>query len=136
MKDKSKLIISSIKNKHNFCSDCRVHNLVYLAEILHLERKGQRITNLSFKPYRYGVYSEDIRRILDSQDTLDVKQQEFKHLSELVVNLTRYISDEELISWVKSTYLFKNTSYDDNICFNDYIEYLDSDNISDWKKLV
>lgn len=136
MQDKSQLIISSIKNKHNFCSDCRVHNLVYLAEILYLERNGCRLTDLCFKPYRYGVYSEEIRRILDYEDDIEVKQEKFEELSELVVNLTKYISDEELISWVKTTYLFKTTSYNDNICFNNYMKYLDDGNASDWKKLI
>lgn len=159
--DNLRLLIEGLLEEHNFLHEYRLQKLVYLAELLYAERTdGDNLTDANFKPYRYGAYSEDVKKKLKEisknpeikaeynrkygNDTCTYKPnnlnknlpKEINELIEVVLNLSRHVSNEDLAKWSKSTYLFKETDYDDEMNFKDYIDYLRDNNEPDWKGLV
>lgn len=154
-------LIEGLLEKHNFLHEYRLQKLVYLAELLYAQRtNGESLTKANFKPYRYGAYSEDVKRALKDlskqpeikaehkrkygNDTCTYKPnnldkdhpEHIQKLVDIVVNLSRNVSNDELANWSKSTYLFDKTDYDDIMDFSEYIEYLDNGQEPDWKGLL
>lgn len=52
----------------------KLQKLAYLAEIEYIKKHGERLTDLSFKRYYYGPYSEDIRNIEDLEENIIVNE--------------------------------------------------------------
>lgn len=156
-------LIMGLLNRHRFLHQYRLQKLVYLAELLYTERtNGDRLTDARYKPYRFGAYSEDVDDMLQEvsksnpsisrrhkrkygNDTYTYKangmdvdiDEDIEDLINVVVNLTRRKSSDELAKWSKSTYLFNETDYDDEMSFDKYYsEYLDTGNTPDWKPLT
>lgn len=160
--DMLRLLIKGLLKNHKFLHEYRLQKLVYLAELLYLEREGGKsLTDADYKPYRYGAYSEDVKEAVselasDSKvqaeysrkygnDTWSYKPngldpdlpEEVEELVDVVMNLSRHKSSDELAKWSKSTYLFNETDYDEQMSLSEYVsKYLDDGNEPDWKKLT
>jgi uncharacterized phage-associated protein len=52
----------------------KLQKLAYLAEIEYIKKHGERLSDLSFKRYHYGPYSEDIRNIEDLEDNIIIAE--------------------------------------------------------------
>ena len=149
-------LLECLIDEHTFISEYRVHNLVYLAELLYVERTdGTRFSDVSFKPYRYGMYSDELRDTLNKISTQDqistdeytcdscvYKSSRTKEDSEdvgklvkVVIDLSRHLSDDELAECVKSSFLFSETGYNETVNFTQYSVYLKTSK-SDWKTLL
>jgi uncharacterized phage-associated protein len=60
----------------------KLQKLTYLAEIEYIKKHGERLTDLSFKRYYFGPYSDDIRNIEDLEENIIVnKRQDGSFLS-------------------------------------------------------
>ena len=154
-------VIEGFLQKHRFLHQYRLQKLVYLAELLYTERTGgDRLTDAEYRPYRYGAYSEDVKKELGSvanrpdvkaehsrkygNDTWTYKSdnvdpnlpKEVEEVVDLVMKLTRKKSNDELAQFSKSTHLFEETDYDSEMDFDEYIDHLETGNQPDWKKLV
>ncbi|MHB8553736.1 MAG: type II toxin-antitoxin system antitoxin SocA domain-containing protein [Thermoplasmataceae archaeon] len=52
----------------------KLQKLAYLAEIEYIKKHGERLTDLSFKRYYFGPYSDDIRNIEDLDENIIVSE--------------------------------------------------------------
>ncbi len=52
----------------------KLHKLAYLSEIQYIKKHGKRLSDLSFKKYYYGPYSEDIRNIEDLDENIVITE--------------------------------------------------------------
>ncbi|MCL4311049.1 MAG: Panacea domain-containing protein [Candidatus Thermoplasmatota archaeon] len=50
----------------------KLQKLAYLAEIEYIKKHGKRLSDLSFKRYYYGPYSEDIKNIEDLEEDIRI----------------------------------------------------------------
>jgi uncharacterized protein YwgA len=68
-KEEVKEIIKAFLRKYRYLHEFRLQKLVYLVEIISkLERKS-RITDADYKPYMYGVFSQDVRDVLSDLES-------------------------------------------------------------------
>jgi len=159
--EKLELLITGLIKRHQFLSEYRLQNLIYLAELLYLERTdGNSLSGASYTPYRYGSYSEEVRNTVESlsneaniisektaynNDTHIYRYigsdpnhpEKIESLVNIVMSLSRHKCNYDLKEWVKSTYLFKNTDYDDEMELSAYIEqYVAKGSKPEWKKLI
>lgn len=147
--------------RHSYITDFRTQNITYLAELIYIERTGgKKLTDVTYRPYQYGVYSKQIDYELIKlykKDTVVKKNkrasnarmyrlnsveyttsENIKKLAKLILDLTKYKSDTEIKEWCKSTYLFKNTRYESEVDFSKYVDNVlnNSKVIEDWKILL
>ncbi|MHB1902411.1 MAG: type II toxin-antitoxin system antitoxin SocA domain-containing protein [Cuniculiplasma sp.] len=54
----------------------KLQKLAYLAEIGYIKKHGERLTDLSFKRYYFGPYSDDIRNIEDLDENIIVSERQ------------------------------------------------------------
>lgn len=52
----------------------KLHKLAYLSEIQYIKKHGVRLSDLSFKRYYYGPYSDDIRNIEDLDENIVINE--------------------------------------------------------------
>ncbi|MCL4320881.1 MAG: Panacea domain-containing protein [Candidatus Thermoplasmatota archaeon] len=52
----------------------KLHKLAYLSEIQYIKKHGKRLSDLTFKKYYYGPYSEDIRNIEDLDENIVITE--------------------------------------------------------------
>lgn len=52
----------------------KLQKLSYFAEYEYIKKYGKRLSDLSFKRYYYGTYSEDIRNIEDLEENIIIKE--------------------------------------------------------------
>ena len=52
----------------------KLQKLTYLAEIEYIKKHGERLTDLSFKRYYFGPYSDDIRNIEDLEENIIINK--------------------------------------------------------------
>lgn len=151
-----------------YCSDYlhefRLQIIAYLGELVAIQRGRGKLTEATFKPYMYGSYSEEIRETLyDIEDqltaeldyhqgraTIKYKYEDRPNIGERDLKLIREICDstknltnDELKTWCKGTYLYKTTPYDSHMKFEDYQEEfengneeIDSDIMDDFPELL
>ncbi|WP_247729575.1 type II toxin-antitoxin system antitoxin SocA domain-containing protein [Halovivax limisalsi] len=122
----------------------RLQKLVYLAELLSLAKRGERITNTEYVPYMYGCYSEELSNTLEDlegslptmpemkrgkivtkyqSDGEEIKvDSEIEDIVESVVEATSGIGSEDLGKWSKKTDLYSKSEYAETMKFKNYID--------------
>ncbi|AAV47143.1 unknown [Haloarcula marismortui ATCC 43049] len=154
-------VIKAFLQTHQFLHQYRLQKLIYLAELMYREKhEGRPLTEAEYKPYMYGAYSEDVddtlselrgdpevkaenqHRYRNSKTTykgeiedLDIPS-DVEDLVEVVTNMTRRMSSDDLAQWSKSTYLFDETDYNDEMEFEKYLSAIREGEVEpDWKKI-
>jgi len=145
-------IIQEFLRHNRFLHEYRLQKLIYLLELLSIEENGERVTNLEFKPYMYGSYSEELSNTLEKmirEDEVEIQPdmhrgkvtkaimqkedsdndipQDIRERISKVQNSIEKISNDELANWSKNSWLYKNTDYDDEMEFIDYSHLISSD---------
>lgn len=135
-----KEVIKEFLSRYQYLHEKRVHKLLFYSEIYTLQHYGERISAADFKPYDYGPYAELIRDVLhemeqDNEITIDYDgtQAVFKtnttgNLSQEKTDLIDDIHTEtcsmrttELVQFAKSTPLWRNHDYDEEMNFEEYL---------------
>jgi|AntRauMinimDraft_3_1070383.scaffolds.fasta_scaffold03051_3 uncharacterized protein YwgA len=159
--NKLKSIIKGLFREHKHLHEYRLQNLIYLAELLHVERTdGNTLTPGDYTPYRYGAFSPCVKSTVEElsihpkikhkqsqrydgntqvYETTDLKPDlpsDIQALVDIVMSLTKHKSNDDLRDWSKSTYLFKNTNYNKEMEFTTYTDQLAEGKQPEWKKLT
>jgi len=154
--DDSKLrhVIEGFLSKYEFLHEYRLQKLIYMADLLSIEEKDNRITEADFMPFMYGSYSEDIAEILESLEEKeeigtkadmhhgkvttayfdeaiddDKISPEIKELIDRVHKVTKSRSNDDLANWSKETWLYENTPYAEKMDFEEYKRKVDSGHV-------
>lgn len=140
----SRELVLSIIDFCEYALEPRIHNIAYLAELAFAQRHSNyRMTNIQYKPYFNGVYSDSIHGILIDEArkenvdtgkmTIDGRQETVYYgtfdvdLPEDVLDVLsdtcrkyQSIGIEELVEIVHKTPLYHTADFDANIDFNSY----------------
>lgn len=150
-----KSVIKGFLREYEFLHEYRLQKLIYILDLLAVEKEGNRITNADFKPFMYGSYSEEIGDALESLERdpeVDTKpdmhhgkttvaymadeiQDEeipdnIEELIKEVIQVTKGSSNDELGNWSKETWLYNNTPYGEEMDFMDYLKNIERGRIS------
>jgi len=63
-------LIKSLLKEYGPLPQKKLQKLAYLAEIEYIIKHGERLSDLSFKRYYYGPFSDDIRNIEDLEENI------------------------------------------------------------------
>ncbi len=131
-------LVEYLLKKYGKLPQKKLQKLAYLAEIQYIQKHGERLSDLSFKRYYYGPYSEDIRNIEDLDENIVIQGEVNHHylnkVSELInPNGVDPISNNELSQEIDAALL----PYSDKS--GKYLEeavdktepYLETENFSD-----
>jgi len=153
-------LIMGFLSTHRFLHQFRLQKLIYLAELMYFEKHNKRLSDSEYRPYMYGAYSDDVDEALSELKSHPGIKTETSHrydgkktsysadlepdlpddvhaLIQAVTNVTRKMSSEDLAEWSKSTYLFEETDFNDEMKFKEYKKRVDSGEIeADWKRLT
>lgn len=58
--------IRELLNRHSYLHEKRIQKLLFLADLHSIQMRGKRLFDADFKPYYYGVYSDDVSLALQS----------------------------------------------------------------------
>lgn len=135
-----KELIKEFLSRYQFLHEKRVHKLLFYSEIYSLQNHNERLSAADFKPYDYGPYAELIRDVLyemeqDNEIAISYRngQVHFKtntagKISDDKRDIIDNIHDEtcsmqtrELVAFAKSTPLWRNHDYDEQIDFEEYL---------------
>lgn len=137
-------VIRGFLSRNNYLHEFRLQKLIYLAELLAVQKEGSRLTDAEYKPYMYGAYSEDLADKLSDMEP-DVSTKATTHHGKLVtafvdpdkspelddtveaiidkvhekIKDTR-ISNDEFGEWSKESWLYQNTPFDHKMNFLRY----------------
>jgi uncharacterized phage-associated protein len=64
-------VIKEVLNNHSYIHEKRIQKLLFLADLLSIQTRGNRLIDADFKPYYYGVFSDSVS--LSLQSMKDVK---------------------------------------------------------------
>lgn len=146
-----KQAIKGFLNKYEFLHEYRLQKLIFMADLLSVEKREERITEADFMPFMYGSYSEDIGDALEELEEEgdirakadmhhgkvttayfgeDINEDEISSEIEDIVtevhDVTKDKSNEELANWSKETWLYNNTPYAEKMDFEEYQRRIDS----------
>ncbi len=76
-------LVKYLLSKYGPLSQKKLQKLAYFAEYEHIKKYGERLSDLSFKRYYYGPYSEDIKNIEDVEENVIIKEQDNGYLTKL-----------------------------------------------------
>lgn len=135
-----KEIVKEFLSRYQYLHEKRVHKLLFYSEIHTLQHHGERISNADFKPYDYGPYAELIRDVLyemeqDNEVTIDFEggqvvfqttndsnlSDEKSELIDQIHEDTRSMRTSELVQFAKSTPLWRNHEYNEEMNFSEYL---------------
>jgi|GEM_PF-4663483 len=125
--------------------ETRVQKLVFYTEVYVVAHYRMRATEASFRPYKYGAYSKDVRIQLENLTDVDRKRiirhgertveysteshsyehEVFSNLVEKVHQATKFKSTSELAQFSKDGWLFENTEYNQPMHFDEFASALD-----------
>jgi len=140
--DSAKELLAFFINQHTRVLEYRLQKLVFYAEATYYSEHGERLTDVQWNAYMYGMFSEDIRVALDEMesDGAETKRTIYNgnrtityldpaHTVDLpddvetlltgVHEETETIQTDELASWTKDHPLFASTRYEDYVDFSD-----------------
>jgi|GEM_PF-2261561 len=133
--------------KTEYLTLIRLIKLIYIAEIYSIEKFGRRLTEVGFLNYRYGPWSSDIGstgEIISGDDiiiefdrtpqghdasffkpnvdepAINLSEEDTSILDD-VINEWGFKKTEEIIRFVKSTPLYKDSGFGELINFDEYI---------------
>ncbi len=66
----NKELIEFIIGQSGTLTSKKLQKMVYLIELEYIKKHGERLSNLVFKNWHYGPYSEDIKKIQEEDDTI------------------------------------------------------------------
>jgi len=146
-----------------YLTEKRLQKLFYIAEIEYIHRFGERFSNVNFINHKHGMYSFDIKYLLDTLEddgkispvfkkTKDGYDAQFFHskkkeivielndkriglLNEIIKKFT-FLITQEIIKFAKDTKPFKTTPYGKRIDLEGYVEECYNNSLSKDKKLV
>ena len=72
MASKLEDVIRHLLNRSNYLHEKRIQKLIFLADLYCLQTTGRRLVAANFKPYHYGVHSDDVSLALQSMEGLRV----------------------------------------------------------------
>ncbi len=67
-------LVKYLLSKYGPLPQKKLQKLSYFAEYEYIKKCGKRLSELSFKRYYYGPYSEDIRNIEDLEENIIIKE--------------------------------------------------------------
>ena len=67
-------LVKYLLSKYGPLPQKKLQKLSYVAEYEYITKYGKRLSELSFKHYYYGPYSEDIRNIEDLEESIIIKE--------------------------------------------------------------
>lgn len=134
-----KEIIVDFLSRYEGLYEKRIQKLIFYSELLTAQKAGQRLTDATFVPYKYGPYSKAVTEALDElkeegrvmvrEDGQFVTALESGDLSPkkqyLVAKIhedTKRMSTEELVDRAKDTWLWKEFEYAEEMDFSTYID--------------
>ena len=134
--------------KTNYLTLIRLIKLIYIAEIYSIKKFGRRLTEVDFLNYHYGPWSSEINsigEIISGDDILiefdrtpqghdasffkpnvdepaiNLSEEDISLLDD-VINEWGFKKTEDIITFVKSTSLYKNSGFGELINFDEYID--------------
>jgi hypothetical protein len=117
----------------------RLMAISFYTDYRYYQLHREKLTNLSYKPYSYGMYAENITRELDNspfeetktwesgttvpaykldKSGLNAVEDDLIEFFEQINNETKKVSTEKLQKFSKNVPMFKNTDYEDVAKFN------------------
>lgn len=139
-------VIRGFLSRNKYLHEFRLQKLIYLAELLAVQKENRRLTDADYKPYMYGAYSEDVAEELsdlkpdastkatthhgklvtafvepDKNPELDDTVEEILDRVHEGVKDTR-IPNDDFGEWSKESWLYKNTPFDHRM---DFLRYRD-----------
>mgnify|MGYP006284491345 CR=1 FL=1 len=122
-----KNILHEIISKHDYIHEFRIQRIVYLSDIIWYLKNNQRMTTFDYKFFKKGVFSSEMRNLLEELDERDIKtfsdfrvgnetyiyverddiscieNETVRETIELAIGVTKEVSASELDSWSKET---------------------------------
>ncbi len=68
-------LVKYLLSKYGPLQQKKLQKLAYFAEYEYIKKYGKRLSDLSFKRYYYGPYSEDTKNIEDLEETIIIKEE-------------------------------------------------------------
>lgn len=142
--DTRDIIRAFLEEHEHGVHEFRLQKLIYLLELV-LAQENERATDLDYKPYMYGSYSEELGDELEKmkRDTNLTTKADYQHgkvttkyfpsgeepdieedLREKIKKISSEVDmkNEDLGQWSKETKLYKETEYGTEMNFNDFSE--------------
>lgn len=138
----AKPLLAFFINQYDRAIGFRLQKLAFYAEAVYHQEQGDRLTNVEWRPYMYGMYAEDISNALqDFQDSSEAETTKtlykgkctVAHLSppaehtiadehhEFLTGIheeTKSIDTGELMQWTKEHPLYQRTEYAEVVDFD------------------
>ena len=138
MEELKKVIIEFL-SRYEGLYEKRIQKLVFYSEVVTATKTGQRLTDATFTPYKYGPYSQAVRDALnqlaadekarvreDGQYVTDLDSTDLspkkKYLIAKIHEETKRMSTEELVDRAKDTWLWKEFEHAEEMDFARYID--------------
>ena len=127
--------------QYNGIVEERLQKLCFYTEAVHYEEHGSRLSNVDYRPFMYGMFSDDIRtgteqldadggevsktlrngKVVDLFETPDTPAElddDLRAFLDAVHEETRDRTTSEIAQWTKDHRLFSLTPYDDAVVFS------------------
>lgn len=142
-------IILFFVSNGDYLTEIRLQKLFYATEIEYIHKYGKRLSNVDFINHKHGMYSFDIKYILDKLEDegkittvfkktkdgydgqffhpnkkeiiIDLDDNRIKFLNS-IINKFAFVITQEIINFAKSTKPFRITPYGDQIDLDKYAE--------------